>query len=193
MSEIFIPPGFAQITLKLKNATGHACVNLVGVRLSGPPTQVNLNSFSTTVGAPYTNVLSTSGRYDGLRILIGQDGGPPTVMESTSGSGAGGRGGAMSPPQVQHLIKKGTAFATREGVGRLFIPDVLESEVDQAGVLTALEIALVGTLATAIGTACTASVFTGQYLLHSTGRAPDPVTSFTAQPKAATLRRRYDR
>jgi len=190
---VIIPPGFGEVTFHSTVNSGKAINTVYGVVLGSVPTQTELNTLSTAFGAPWTNILSTNSAYVGCRLLIGQDGGPPTILESVSGAGAGGRGSAMCPPQVQHLIRKGTNIASRQGIGRTFVPDVVEGNVTDTGVINSTEQTLCQTFATAVFAALLAGAFDGMCLLHSDSREPDVVESYVTETKVATLRRRFVR
>lgn len=189
-----IPPGYGEVTTNITSGhTGRICHNVFGVDLTGVPSQAALDLLSTTYGTAYQEVLSTDGSYDGLTLLIGQDGGEPTVMESVAGALPGVLSSPLGSPQVQGLVAKRGAAASRQARGRTFLPDVPESMVDQGGNLDSTYLGNAQDFADEVIAGLLVGTFSGMVILHSTVRTPDPVTSYIAQSRVATLRTRYDR
>jgi len=164
-----------------------------GVILDDLPIQSELNTLSTSFSFDWTNILSTSSSYLGCTLLIGQDGGIPTKMTSTSGAGAGGRGGAMCPPQVQAILKKSSSLASHKGQGRTYSIDVLEGNVDNAGTITSTDLSLRVTFCNSIMAALAVSPFGGMVLLHPSATVPTPVETYAPEAKVSTPKRRYPR
>lgn len=110
---------------------------------------------------------------------------------STTGSGAN----PGTTPQVSFLVHKSTAFGGHAGRGRMFIPGVQESSVDNSGnmdpgTVTALQAAVDGLLDD-LATGLLIPV-----LLHSAASpltTPSTILEFTVDPLAATQRRRLRR
>jgi hypothetical protein len=193
---LIIPPGYAQLTVKFHaGSTGRACVSVFGVAVATPPTITDLNAFSTSLSAYYRGQIKSPGTYDGIRALIGQDGGDPVELNSVAGAGAGTTNVEMVPPQVMVLLRKTTALAGRRNRGRTFWPDLQETHVTSAGALSSTMLTSLTTTASDILSLFSAgTVFDGMVLLHATGDTdPTPVTAYTPDPMVATLRPRFDR
>lgn len=190
-----IPPGYIQWTVNFRpGSTGRLCHSVFGVKVASPPTQSDVDAVSTTLSGIYRGFVKTPGRYDGSRILIGQDGGDPLELNTTAGNGTGTTTTAMLTPQVMMMIRKSTALAGRKHRGRTFIPDVQESLVDSDGTIQSSLLTGYQTSASDLFSLFAAGpVFDGMVLLHTDSTVPTPVTSYTVQAKVATLRPRYER
>lgn len=188
-----LPTGHAEVTIDLTNIAGRSCVNVFGVKVVNPIDAVAVDQLSTLMAAAYKPVLNTVSRYNGLRVLNGDDG-PGVEFSSTTGNGIGTRDEATLSPQVQALIKKTTGAAGRANRGRTFIPDVPESLVSNQGVLVSSGITLYQTLANAIFAALLSDTeWDGMEILHDSGAAPTLVTGYNVESKVATLRPRFPR
>lgn len=193
MPRIRIPAGYGQLFFYSTNPAGHRCSTTYGVVLDDVPIQSELNTLSSSFGVDWTNIIATTSAYVGCTLLIGQDGGAPTKMTSTSGTGAGGRGGAMCPPQVQAVLKKSSDLADRRGQGRNFSIDVLEGNVDNAGTITSTDLSLRTTFCTNMMGALVTGPFAGMVILHPSALVPTLVATYAPETKVATLRRRFPR
>lgn len=194
---VVIPPGYAECTVNLKaSTTGRTCHNVFGFALTAPLTQSDVDSLSTALAAAYKPTLgSFQGRFNGIRVLEGQDG-DPTVFESVSGNGAGTHAGDLMSPQVMALAKKTTGLASRAAQGRTFLIDPTESWVNDDGGLTGAAITVYTTFCAAVLLAFSTAgdpSLDGMVILHNSSRIPDPVTSYAIEAKVATLRPRYVR
>lgn len=124
----------------------------------------------------------------GCRVVINDAG---TMREGvTSGSVAGGGTTASAPPQVSYLFSKRTGIAGPEFRGRMYLPGVNETNVDEAGNLS-------GSVVTGNQTAADdflALLLANDHpmvLLHTDPGVPEnTVTNLVAQTKVATQRRR---
>jgi hypothetical protein len=193
---IIIPPGYAEVTVKFRaGGSGRNGNSVFGVKTGDVPTQSAVDTLSTVLSGAYRALLKAPGIYIGIRVLIGQDGGPPAELNSTSGTGAGATNVEMVPPQVQVLIKKTTALSGRHNRGRTFFPDCPEANILSDGSLQAALVTSYQTVADNIKNAFnTAPTWAGMVLLHQTGSlTPTPVNSYLVQQKAATLRPRFVR
>lgn len=106
--------------------------------------------------------------------------------------------GQMTTQNCAQLVKKVTARSGRRGRGRMFLPYVMEDNVNDIGMLTptwqtAINTALLNLLGYLAGTSHGA-VSTPMHLLHSPGSTstplPDLVTSMFIDPLIGTQRRR---
>jgi hypothetical protein len=112
-----------------------------------------------------------------------------------AGTEAGGAGGQATSPNVAALIHKNTAFGGRAGRGRMYIPGLQESDLNEAGNLdsgavTAWQASLLAFLVSVTGDNLDPVV------LHGVGSplsTPSPITSLTIDSKVATQRRRLRR
>jgi hypothetical protein len=188
---MIIPPGFVNVEFRMHNTVGHACQFGWAWAVTSDPTQAHADTLSSHIGAPLTNILSTVSTYDGLRMLIGQDG-PPLELLSVNGTGAGGRGITMCPAQVQHLMDKRTGLVGRKFRGRAFIPDVSETHTGQNGIMDSTELGLIQALRTAL-TSGLPSEFGQSVILHNDETEPTTVVTINTEQKVATLRRRWPR
>ncbi len=191
----FIPLTYCEIEAKFRaGGSGRNCSTILGARLAAPLTQGVVDDISTELSVAYKAWLHTAGAYNGCRVLEGQilD---ALVWESTAGNGSGTKTGAMQPPQVQCLVSKRTAVAGRAHRGRSFLPDVLESHVNDDGTLSAGAITAVQAWADGVFSACVESgALTGMVLLHAElTPVPTLVTSYAASTRVSTLRERYVR
>jgi hypothetical protein len=189
-----IPPGFIEVAALYSGAgASHECQNTCGFSVTNPPDQTMADAISNAIATEYKAQLHSSDTFHGVRILIGQDG-EPTLLESVAGAGSGGRSGDLCPPQVQGLIVKRTAVTGRANRGRMFIPDMLESQVFDTGGMngtaTGLLVGIAGAWMTDVSTVTNVG---DPFVLHNSSADPTQITSMTAHAKVATLRRRYER
>jgi len=136
----------------------------------------------------FEEVLPTT--YQILRVDIVDSGDLHYV--STGAAQSGTRAGAATAPQVAYLMKKRTALGGRKHTGRMYLPGVTESEVDEAGLLTPgilndLQVAGEGFLFD-LG-----AMDTSMVILHTDATAPTEVTALLPVNKVGTQRRRLDR
>jgi hypothetical protein len=101
----------------------------------------------------------------------------------------------MSTPQVQGLIRKQTALGGRHNRGRIFIPDIAETQTNEVGELDATGIGLLQAIADAwFDDVPTIDGVAGLVVLHTHHLpAPTTITATTAEGMVATLRGRFDR
>lgn len=93
------------------------------------------------------------------------------------------------PPNVALLIEKRTNAGGRDGRGRLYMPGIVEPNVDAAGFIVPGAITTYQTAATAWRTRIN-EVTTGMFVFHRSASDPTPVTALQIDPVAATQRRR---
>jgi len=192
---MIIPPGFCAVFARYTSNLPHPCQNVGGYELGAPLTQGDVDDISTALSIPYKAQLHNApSSFDGIHVLEGQDG-EPLAWDSSAGAGAGARTGDLSPPQVQGLIRKLTGLSGRHGRGRLFIPDILESQTDDSGGLNTTAMNLLQ----AIGNGWyqdvpVAVANVGNFvLLHNDSTPPTDVTGTLAEHLVATQRRRFPR
>lgn len=144
------------------------------------------------------------------RLKQGPDDTGPTVVHAEVDNGA--LTGAAASPNVSFLVHKRTALGGRRGRGRLYLPGVLEADVDEGGNVAAARHTAVQDAVIAWRDDINAIVFLtgpvdmmlehepptewilvdGQPRRSPTGTAPDPsfVTSVSLDTMVATQRRR---
>jgi hypothetical protein len=133
----------------------------------------------------------------GGHVLVGADGGA-NRWDSSITPVTGNNAGTMSSQQVAVLIRKSTAAAGRRNRGRMFIPGAIESEVDQAGLLTPAAVAAWNSAVLNLrpgNTIHTAFGFLDEpVILHDSGsQTPTAITDLSCQSRVATQRRRLRR
>lgn len=191
-----IPAGYAQINWSF---TGSGLPHGADVTLG-----VDISSYAGNVGAAAlqaaqdwaSNImpfLNSAVALTNTHVKFGPNTTGPAADNGTTQAGTGATAG-MSP-NVTFLVHKATLFGGHAGRGRMFVPGVAETSVDQAGQLdggtvTALQGGFDGLL-NDLGTALLIPV-----LLHSAGSpltTPSTIVDFTVDPKVATQRRRLRR
>jgi len=201
MANLHIPGGFAQLAFRVSNATvGHQCFFTLGVDIDPGWTQLEQDQLFTDVATALKPLWDSNVVMTGFHGLIGSDGGPPLVAEVT-GSVAGTAGPkSMAPPNVTFLVKKVTPFAGRRFRGRLYLPFVSSTALDENGRLLTGDFTALQTAATALY-AVAGKVGNGinnWMLLHTatgvaTTETPTLITRFSAENVVATQRRRLER
>lgn len=188
-----IPPGYAEVVSEFTIAGdgGPAIVAFgVSVDLITDPTELAEQIgpvWDTTPGLLLS--MSSTVALREVRVTVGQDGGPDTIG-SASFNLVGQNSANAATPQVAYLLRKQTGFGGRAYRGRMFIPGVVEGNVDDSGLLdTSFRTAFQSAADTFL------DALDGQgnpmVLLHTSPLiAPTPVISLVADAKVATQRRR---
>src|SRR3954468_18619565 len=118
---LVIPPGFAQVVYRSALVGDpEECLWTIGVAMTpfadGQAAADGLrNDF--VAAYPAANIL-LGWSFIGCRVYVGQDGGPPTVWESTGVVINGSNAGPALPPNCAFLVQKRSAFAGRRNRGR---------------------------------------------------------------------------
>lgn len=187
-------PGFCEILAFFTNLVGHPCQNAVGYAVLDSIDQTTADAVSNALAEAYKNQLSSSGRFNGVRIIVGNDG-PPGEFNSVAGAGAGVVSGDFEQAQVMGLIHKSTAFAGRKFRGRMYIPDMSDSQVGDTGIPNSTALGKLNAIASAWFTLSGVVTTLGApQILHADGvTAPTEIVSMDAEGKIATQRRRYPR
>lgn len=190
---MIVPPGFIALFVRFTNAVGHRCQSVMGYSITDVWTQAATDTASAFIAGSYKAQLNSGATFDGIHVLVGQDG-DDLAFDSSSGSGNGARSGSLQAPQVQGLIKKTTGVSGRHGRGRLFIPDMFESQVDDSGNVDATGLARLNDIAGSLNSALGVGALIGNpVILHSDSTAPSLITGMAAEARVATLRRRFPR
>lgn len=189
----FIPEGYANIEyeLEIPGDAGPALV-VFGV---GPVTAFNASEVATIVADALNNAGSfrefhstnVIGRKVTARRAIG--GGDIAIAE-LSVNNPGALGGAVAPPQVATLIGKSTGLAGRANRGRMYVPGVLDADVNDDGTFTTVRLnGLQAAANTFLGDLDTLEV--PMVILHNDpADTPTTVNQLNVSAKVATQRRR---
>lgn len=186
-------PGFIQVLAFYTNASGHPCQNSMGYSVDPGFDQTTADAISDWLAPSYKAQITTASVWRGVRVIVGNDG-EPGEFDSSSSAGVGARGGDLLTPQTQGLIHKRTALAGRSERGRMYIPDMEESQVNNDGLLNGSAIALLQAIADAwFGLSASDALILAPQLLHEVVGSPTPITAMTVETMVATQRRRYRR
>lgn len=180
---VIIPPGHSLIT-HVHSVSGSTRPMVCTYGLDSVPTGSDLTDLHQAWGGSLVSIMSSSVELDTTNVYI--DGG---IRESYTEVIAGGDAATMAPPNLTYLLNKRTNRVGREGRGRMYLPGVAEGNVNNVGALTAGIISDI-TAQIAEFLAFLPDIATSMVLLHSGSSDPDPVTSITVNPVAATQRRR---
>jgi hypothetical protein len=208
-----IPVGYAQVTVEYGGtAAPTGAANVFGVRLDDA-LDAPLNVCTTVESVWVARVmprLTDDVTLSLVRCKFGPDDTGP-FAELSSGS-AGGQAHNTQPANVAYLVGKATGTGGRRGRGRMFLPGVSETNVNDAGVLdstwvtnwnTALALVL-----TDLDSAGNPMVVLHEpstvWVLDANGQpkrqplpgplpSPDEVTSLSMSGRVATQRRRIRR
>lgn len=192
-----IPTGFAQVNWHfggLAAPTSGETTLGIDHHLTGDTPEDVLQTVADAFGASnFFDNFSTQIQVVRMSIKFGPTATGPSAELATAFVGT--FGAQAVAPNTSVLIRKGTAFGGRAGRGRMYWPGVSESSVDSAGVVDST---LVDDLNTTIE-AFVAALVLGDIqpvLLHGDGSpltTPSPLTSMSADSRAATQRRRLRR
>lgn len=187
-------PGYVEVSAFYTNLSGHECQNAVGYSCDGDPGQIGADAASDWLAAVYKLQITAGSFWRGVKLTVGNDG-PPTEYVSSSSAGAGTPTGDTEQLTVQGLIHKSTGFAGRKYRGRMYIPDILDSQCDSVGNLNSSALAKLQAIADAwMDLGSSDAQFLLPQILHANGlTAPTEVLAMTVEGKIATQRRRYKR
>lgn len=200
---LVIPPGFGQASFEFSNAGDpESWYMTLGVDLDADTTPW-IDSADSLVSAMAQTIslgMSTSTTFVGVHLAVGQDGGPPLRVFSSSGV-TGSSASDKLPQNSAVLIQKNTARAGRTGRGRMYVPNWIdEGKVDNVGRINTTERSALQTIMQDFYGELTNPVTTvpvPPVLLHNGGvpggTTPTPIISFTVDPVIATQRRRLRR
>jgi hypothetical protein len=194
---LVLGPGFSQCVLRFKCAgDAEEAVTTIGIANGTVPGGAN-NSASFVRDAWLASFAvagqSSSYTFVGVTAYVGQDGGPPVVVEALSGR-VGTNATGPIPINCATLVRKQTALGGRTNRGRMFVPpyDWDEASIDGAGNINPGSVAVVqakySAFKAAIGTAV---------LLHDSSspgdHVPTVISALVLDSKIATQRRRLRR
>lgn len=191
-----IPEGFAQVNLIFAGAavpTGaQITMGLFIEDEESTPTEVGEEFADLWRAAGISANMSSDVDLAQVLVKFGPNAtGPSALLGETDG------GSLSSPctPNVAFLVRKNTAAGGRAGRGRFFLPGVVESQVDGAGMIasetrTNLQADLDTLMSSLVSAGLIPTLLHGENAPIST---PLQVTSLTVDAKAATQRRRLRR
>jgi hypothetical protein len=118
-------------------------------------------------------------------------------VSATTTTGAGSST-ALVPQNCAHLIHKRSNAGGRAGRGRMYLPAVIEANVDAVGALTSAWMGTVNSALTALLAGTDGTLTDGMVILHDSHGAaaaasPYKVTALSCDPIIATQRRRLRR
>ncbi len=200
---LVIPPGFLAWQLRLRHVTGTRTNTITGGsgNNSGsvdPVIVANLVYFALTAVGGIRSTIDSSVLMQGVSVQIGQDGGPPTIGESTTEAVFGARVMASVTPNVALLVKKKTSLGGRKHRGRWYIPwAVNESDADENGFILAADVQIAqtqmnNTLANLSGSGVALHIL-HNFVAGSPTPAPTQVNQLLVDPLVGTQRRRLGR
>lgn len=197
MSSVHVPTGFAQIAWHFSGAiTGREMVSTLGVQhpTSWVPTGADLEDICDAMAAasrPLPLMQSTT-KLVKVRVYVGHASGTPSMYERADGR-AGTGAGSVFPPALCWRITKTTALPGRRGRGRMFLPGLLESNADDAGVMLGTAISNMNSALSNMQADLVALSLT-PYLLHSdVGTTPSLITLLSCAGTVGLQKRRLGR
>lgn len=191
-----IPAGFAQVNFRfggIAAPTGAEFTLGLDVTGSGDTPEDVADVLRLLIESDLMPALNGDLSFLGVLVKFGPDATGPSAFVASSDTGGSAGNGAT--PQVAYLIQKLTALGGRAGRGRMFLPGVVEGNVNDAGELEAGVASGFDTIWDGIGTAIALNSWT-PVLLHQPGSPlvmPTPITGFRTDPRAATQRQRLRR
>lgn len=199
---LIIPPGYLQAVYVMSFAgdsepmvttCGHEIDTASGATGAEAPSDL-FNAFALTLLAQCTSDVTLQA----VDVYVGQDG-PGTVVYSSDNTPVTGSGTADSlPPNSAILIRKRTDLGGRRGRGRMYIPGVMRSQVDDNGKVNPAQVdnwnnaglAFMDKLTTAVGARYYPPVVLHRSEGIGTEPVPTPIVSFVCDSVIATQRRR---
>ena len=116
--------------------------------------------------------------------------GPLGNVQTFNDENAGGEAGLSMPPNVANIVKKRTATPGREFRGRFYTPPLRSAYYTSAGIMEATAFAAWNTSMDDFLTAINALDGHATLLHTDPGTGPTEITSFEAEAKLGTQRRR---
>jgi len=187
---MIIPSGFFQATFLYSGSVlPFGAANTLGLHQTGALTlQQIAEQLVDDWEAQVMPELSSAMQFDGVILKAGPNStGAQHVATSTQ---IGGKAGQSQTPNTAWLVRKNTAAGGRKNRGRLYIPGLVEADVNGLGSIGSTAVAsMQDAIEGFVAAMATAELFPD--LLHSdTGDEPTPITSMVVDSLAATQRRR---
>jgi hypothetical protein len=195
----FIPAGFLQVQLDLFTGVSTRKSNTaIGYAHTSTPAQSTSELALQTVWSLLRPQMSTAVACTGGRVTWGTFSGPLTFEVGIGAVPPNGLlTGSVSSPQVSFLVKKATALSGRANRGRMYIPGVIETDVDDQGKVLPARITAMNAVLLDIQdlTDDTSGAITTSVLLHEAGVTPPPttITSLLLSNIVSTQKRRLVR
>lgn len=201
---LIIPPGFAQAVYEFSlDGDQQPMVTTVGVDSSGAGGNfVDLaNSLQAGFNQTFRAQIPSVYHLERVTLYVGQDGGAPTIFDSTGVRSNGGKAFPAIPQNSCWLIRKRTTLGGRRGRGRFYMPGVAEAQVNNIGQIEAAERAAAQTAVNnwySTFSAPSVGMPHLPYVLHRSegfGVEPPPtlITNFVVDAMIATQRQRLRR
>jgi hypothetical protein len=196
---LIIPPGFLQAVYEFTTPSdAEPMVTTMGHVSNAATFDPNEQASVLFQAYELTMLLAMSSAYtlNAVDVYIGTDGPEHIVGRSTNTPAAGANTGTVVPQNTAYLIRKRTDAAGRRGRGRMYIPGVKETEVDNVGNLTAGQITQWNNVGELWLEALTEEIRDmPPVILHRSEGigvepAPTPVVTLICESKVATQRRR---
>ena len=200
---LIIPVGFGQAVYEMRLVTdpdpivttmGHDLSNVEGGDYDTIADRL-FNSFHDA----WSPIINSAYELTQVTLYVGQDGGPPAVVESTETAVAFTGSSPALPQNCAALVRKRTSAAGRRGRGRCYIPGIREDKVEATGVYldgyeATLQAAADQWMDWLDGTEPGSTAYPPVILHRSEGAGteppPTPVTAFEVDSLIATQRRR---
>lgn len=189
---MFIPEGYGHVVadISLTGDSERMAVTF-GISLQGGPfVQTVADAISTELGDWLRPIMSSHYRYEGCDVAVKEAPGDPVHWLSTAGAGPGAEAATTLPQNNAWLFQKRSSSGGRKNRGRMFVPSVQESLVDNAGNVDAsARAALTSGAQNFLAGLITVSM--PMVILHTSPLdTPAAVVSLTCDEKIATQRRR---
>lgn len=195
-----IPVGHMQVAYRfLLAGDSEPMVTTMGYRLDDTPSLQNQvdqlrDNFVTAWPVAQRN---TQWTFLGCVARVGQDGGPPVIVESPASSVGTNSTGTTLPNNISLLVKKQTGIGGRAHRGRCFVPpfNLVGVDVDQRGYLQSGWLSAHTSRITGwLGYGITGTLRPRPVILHDDGIAtpstPTLLTAVVLDARVATQRRR---
>lgn len=197
MSDLAIPTGYGMMTWSIGGPNDHVCQFSLGVTLDVPTTPAEAATAAGEIADVFAQAMSSDYTFDSVRITIGNDAGPPYLIQDFDLSNNGVVSGDSSAPQVSMLFTKSTLTAGRPGRGRLYLPGLVESQVSSNGAIGSTQVDRMIDVAAAMTTvADDVDHIAGLFILHRLDAdvtVPSEITQWSFSSVCATQRRRLVR
>ena len=152
------------------------------------------NLVFTSIDNDLMSEMAVSVYLERVRITA-RNGAVYTQGDSTQSEVQGGRADPSAPPNVTYLVQKRSAAPGRSGIGRMYLPGVIEGDVDSGGFLSGTQLT---TMQTVLDNLFSDLAPLTPVLLHRNPAAPNDydfappttITSFNLESLVATQRRR---
>jgi hypothetical protein len=187
---MLIPDGYGQVNIKFTGVgapLGAQCT--FGVQFVGTPVSLTdlAQDISDAWDARIMPQLSSAISHTSTLLKKGPNDTGAFVEVPGGGAGAGAATGVT--PQVCHLISKITNHGGRSGRGRMYLPGLLEGNVDAAGIINPTTVANVSAAFALLLSDLETTLTSPMVLLHgetSPATGPYIVENMICQSKVAT-------